>query len=160
MNAMVVGSGPNGLSAAIVLAQAGLSVEVHETAPVIGGATRSAELTLPGFLHDMGSAVHPMALTSPFFSTLPLAEHGLKWIWPEASLAHPFDDGTAVLLERDISATAAQLGSAAGAYRRLFEPLVRNWSTLADGVLRPISWPRHPLLLARFGIRAGLARTF
>src|SRR3954471_14644757 len=103
----VIGSGPNGLAAAIVLAQAGLNVTVQEAAPVAGGATRSGELTLPGFVHDLGSAVHPMAVASPFFSTLPLANYGLKWIWPEAELAHPFDDGTAVTLDRDIRATAA-----------------------------------------------------
>src|SRR5215467_11141215 len=108
---VVVGSGPNGLAAAIVLAQAGLAVEVRESAAVPGGATRSGELTLPGFVHDLGSAVHPMALTSPFFSTLPLNRHGLEWVWPEAALAHPFDDGTAITLERDIRATAAQLGA-------------------------------------------------
>ena len=160
---LVIGSGPNGLAAAIVLAQAGLPVEVREAAPVPGGATRSAEITLPGFIHDLGSAVHPMALASPFFSKLPLAQHGLHWIWPEAALAHPLDDGTAVLLERDIVDTANQLGSDRTAYRKLFEPLVRNWAELADGALRPIAWPKHPFLMARFGIRAmqpaaGLAR--
>lgn len=160
---LVVGSGPNGLAAAIALAQAGLSVTVQEAAPVAGGATRSAELTLPGFVHDLGSAVHPMAVASPFFSKLSLADHGLHWIWPEAELAHPFDDGTAVTLERDIAATAAQLGSDRTAYRKLFEPLVTNWTELVDGALRPIGWPSHPFLMARFGLRgvqpaAGLAR--
>jgi phytoene dehydrogenase-like protein len=161
---LVVGSGPNGLAAAIVLAQAGLPVEVREAGPVAGGATRSGELTLPGFIHDLGSAVHPMALASPFFSTLPLEQHGLHWISPEAALAHPFDDGTAVLLERDMAATAAQLGPDGAAYRNLFKPLVKNWTELADGALRPIGWPSHPFLMARFGIRAlqpaaGLARS-
>jgi phytoene dehydrogenase-like protein len=161
---IVVGSGPNGLAAAIVLAQAGMNVTVHEAASVAGGATRSGELTLPGFVHDLGSAVHPMAVTSPFFSKLPLEKHGLKWIWPEAALAHPFDDGTAVTLERDIGATAAQFGSDGSAYRKLFEPLVKNWAELADGALRPIGWPKHPFLMAHFGIRAlqpgaGLARS-
>jgi phytoene dehydrogenase-like protein len=105
-----------------------------------------------------------MALASPFFSTLPLRQHGLHWISPNAALAHPFDDGTAVLLERDMAATAAQLGSDGAAYRKLFEPLVKNWAELADGALRPIGWPNHPFLMARFGIRAlqpaaGLARS-
>jgi phytoene dehydrogenase-like protein len=161
---IVVGSGPNGLAAAIVLAQAGLKVTVHEAAPVAGGATRSGELTLPGFIHDLGSAVHPMALSSPFFSKLPLTQHGLQWIWPDAAVAHPLNDGTAVMLERDIAATAAQLGSDRAAYRKLFDPLVSNWTELADGALRPIGWPKHPFLMARFGIRAlqpaaGLARS-
>ncbi|HMJ61192.1 MAG TPA: NAD(P)/FAD-dependent oxidoreductase [Bryobacteraceae bacterium] len=151
---IVVGSGPNGLAAAIVLAQAGLNVAVHETAPVAGGATRSGELTLPGFVHDLGSAVHPMAVSSPFFSKLALQQHGLQWIWPEAAVAHPLDDGTAIMLERDVAATAAQLGSDRDAYRKLFEPLVKNWAELIDDALRPIGWPRHPFLMARFGIRA------
>jgi phytoene dehydrogenase-like protein len=161
---IVVGSGPNGLAAAIVLAQAGLAVEVREAAPTPGGATRSGELTLPGFIHDLGAAVFPMALASPFFSKLPLQQYGLQWIRPDAALAHPFDDGTALLVERDINTTAAQLGSDRDAYRKLFEPLVKNWTELADGALRPIGWPSHPFLMARFGIRAlqpavGVARS-
>jgi phytoene dehydrogenase-like protein len=153
-NAIVIGSGPNGLSAAIALAQAGVSVEVREAASVIGGATRSGELTLPGFIHDLGSGVHPMALTSPFFSTLPLGDHRLKWIWAPVELAHPLDDGTAVVMQREVAATAAQFGSDAKAYRKLFDPLVGNWPILAQELLRPTRWPRHPFLLARFGIRA------
>jgi phytoene dehydrogenase-like protein len=151
---MVVGSGPNGLAAAIVLAQAGFEVEVREAADTAGGAARSAELTLPGFVHDVGAAVHPMALTSPFFRKLPLEQQGLKWIWPAAALAHPLDDGTAVLLEREIAATTAQLGKDAGAYRRLFAPLAENWEALAEDVLRPLGWPKHPWLMARFGLPA------
>ena len=161
---IIVGSGPNGLAAAIVLAQAGLNVTVHEGASVAGGATRSGELTLPGFVHDLGSAVHPMAVTSPFFSKLPLEKHGLKWIWPGAALAHPFDDGTAVTIERDIGATATQFGSDGNAYRKLFEPLAKNWAELADGALRPIGWPKHPFQWLVSVIRAlqpaaGLARS-
>lgn len=154
--AVVIGSGPNGLSAAIVLAQAGLEVEVREAASVPGGGASSGELTLPGFLHDLGSAVHPMALSSPFFRTLPLAEHGLKWIWPSASLAHPLDDGTAVMLERNIDATCLQFDSAdAAAYRRIFEPLVEHWESLIKELLRPmLHVPKHPFLLGRFGLQA------
>ncbi len=153
--AVVIGSGPNGLSAAIVLAQAGLEVEVREAATLAGGGARSAELTLPGFIHDLCSAVHPMAVASPFFSKLPLQAHGLKWIFPPAELAHPLDDGTAILLERDVSATAAQFNSAdAAAYRRLFNPLVRNWAALLPEVLRPLHVPKHPFVLANFGLHA------
>ncbi len=152
--AVVIGSGPNGLAAAIVLAQAGLNVEVREGADIPGGAARSGELTLPGFIHDLGSAVHPLALGSPFFSKLPLHEYGLRWIQPATPLAHPLDDGSAVLLERDVSATAAQLGSDAGAYRSIFEPIATHWQTLAEETLRPLlRLPRHPFLLARFGLR-------
>ncbi len=152
--AVVVGSGPNGLSAGIVLAQAGLQVEVREAAPVLGGAARSGELTLPGFTHDLGSAVHPMGFSSPFFSRLPLQDFGLRWIFSPAALAHPFDDGTAVTLERDIGSTAAQLGRDGYAYRKLFEPFVDRWHTLFGEVFRPLVVPRHPLLMARFGLRA------
>ena len=152
--ALVAGSGPNGLAAAIRLAQAGLDVTVREAAEVAGGATRSDELTLRGFVHDLGSAVHPLAVSSPFFSKLPLAQHGLQWIWPLSQLAHPFDDGTAILVERDVVQTASQFGKDADAYRSLFEPLVRNWSTLASDLLKPLGIPRHPLLMARFGMKA------
>src|ERR1700751_2369498 len=118
-NAVVVGCGPNGLAAAIVLAQAGASVRVLEAADTIGGGARSAELTLPGFVHDVCSAIHPLALASPFLRTLPLEEHGVEWIQPPACLAHPFDDGTAALLVRSVDGTAATLGPDAARYRRL-----------------------------------------
>ena len=153
-SAVVVGSGPNGLSAAILLAQAGIAVEVREAASMPGGAARSGELTLPGFTHDLGSAVHPMALSSPFFNSLPLHQFGLRWIFSPAQLAHPFDDGTAVTLERDISATAAQLGVDGPAYCKLYESLVENWPALFKEVFRPLVFPRRPFLLARFGMRA------
>ena len=150
-SAKIVGAGPNGLAAAIVLAKAGFAVEVREAASVAGGAARSAELTLPGFVHDLGSAVHPLAVTSPFFSTLPLAEFGLKWISP-APLAHPLDDGTAVILERDLNDTASQLGKDAAAYRSLYSPFVAGWDSLRHDLLKPIGWPRHPIAMARFGL--------
>jgi len=150
--AKIVGAGPNGLAAAIVLAKAGFAVEVREAASLPGGAARSAELTLPGFVHDLGSAVHPLALASPFFSTLPLAECGLHWISPSAPLAHPLDDGTAVMLERDVSEMAGQLGKDAAAYRRLFSPLVADWDGLRHDLLKPIGWPGHPIAMARFGL--------
>ncbi len=152
--ATVIGSGPNGLAAAIVLAQAGVAVEVRETASVIGGAARSGELTLPGFVHDLGSAVHPMAVASPFFSTLPLQAHGLSFISSPAALAHPFDDGTAVMVERSVGDTAQQLINDSGAYKKMFDPLVRNWKNLSNEILRPMRLvPKHPFLLARFGLR-------
>jgi phytoene dehydrogenase-like protein len=153
--AIVVGSGPNGMAAAIVLARAGWNVEVWEAAAEAGGGARSAELTLPGFVHDLGSAVHPMAVASPFFSELPLSEHGLEWRWSPAELAHPLDDGTAVILRRSVDDTAVDLKTDAAAYRRLFVPLVRNWNPLLQDVLRPLLHiPRHPLVLSRFGVRA------
>jgi phytoene dehydrogenase-like protein len=151
--AKIVGAGPNGLAAAIVLAEAGFAVEVREAASVAGGAARSAELTLPGFVHDLGSAVHPLAKASPFFSTLPMGEFGLRWISPPAELAHPLDDGTAVMLERDIEETANQLGNDAAAYRRLYGPLLAEWDGLRHDLLKPITrWPRHPIAMARFGL--------
>ena len=113
------------------------------------------ELTLPGFVHDLGSAVHPMALASPFFSTLPLTEYGLNWISPSAELAHPLDDGTAVTLEREIGDTACQLGTDAVAYRRLYTPLLERWDALRHDLLKPIiGWPQHPVAMARFGLLA------
>ena len=143
-DAIVVGSGPNGLAAAITLARTGLSVLVYEAKETIGGGARSAELTLPGFVHDVCSAIHPLGVASPFFRMLPLAEHGLEWIYPPASLAHPFDDGTAVLLERSVAETAQALGPDAAAYRQLMAPLVAAWGKLADALLGPLRPPRHP----------------
>ena len=153
-DAIVVGSGPNGLAAAITLAQAGRSVLVLEAKDTVGGGARSAELTLPGFLHDVCSAIHPLALGSPFFSTLPLSEHGLEWIQPPAPLAHPFDDGTAAVLERSVDKTAGMLGQDATAYAKLMSPLVADWGKLAIQLLGPLRPPRHPLALARFGLSA------
>ena len=152
--AIVIGSGPNGLAAAIELARAGCSVLVYEAAGSVGGGARSAELTLPGFLHDICSAVHPLAVASPFFRTLPLAEHGLHWVYPPVPLAHPFDDGTAALLESSIEATGATLGVDAARYRDLMKPLVADWEALRTDILAPPRLPRHPLALARFGWRA------
>jgi phytoene dehydrogenase-like protein len=157
--ACVIGSGPNGLSAAIVLAQAGLQVEVFEAEATAGGAVRSMEFTLPGFRHDFGSAVYPLGAGSPFFSRLPLKDHGLEWINSPAPLAHPLDDGTAVMLERDIQSTASELGANDGhAWRILLEPLVIHWRDLAPEVLRSVLHiPRHPWLLAHFGINGLLS---
>ena len=153
-DAVVVGSGPNGLAAAIVLAQAGYSVLVQEAADSIGGGTRSAPLTLPGFTHDVCSAVHPLALASPFFQTLPLADHGLRWIEPPVPLAHPLDDGPPALLARSIEATGRTLGSDAARYRSLIEPFVTDWEQLIPELLAPPHLPHRPLLLARFGLQA------
>ncbi|HZP96805.1 MAG TPA: NAD(P)/FAD-dependent oxidoreductase [Candidatus Limnocylindria bacterium] len=154
-DAVVVGSGPNGLAAAIQIARAGKSVTVYEANDDIGGGARSAELTLPGFVHDVCSAFHPMAAASPFFRTMRLAEHGLRWIHPAAPLAHPFDDGTAVLLERSLDDAVRALGRDGAAYAALMSPLVGSWSDLYDEVLGPLAHlPRHPLLLARFGFDA------
>jgi phytoene dehydrogenase-like protein len=151
-DAVVIGSGPNGLSAAITLAQQGKSVVVDEAEQTIGGGARSAELTLPGFIHDICSSVYPLAIGSPFFHSLPLAQYGLKWIQPPAVVAHPFDDGTAVTLERSVEATAAQLGSDEQAYRKLMAPLVAGWNGLDVDLLGPVRVPRHPWNLARFGL--------
>jgi phytoene dehydrogenase-like protein len=154
-DAVIVGSGPNGLGAAIRLARAGCSVLVCEANATIGGGARSAELTLPGFVHDVCSAVHPLAADSPFFKTLPLARFGLEWIQPEIPLAHPLDDGSAACLHRDVDVTAEQLREDSRAYRRLMKPLTRNWEGLAAEFLQPmLHLPRHPLTLARFGIPA------
>ncbi len=153
---IVVGSGPNGLAAAITLARAGRSVIVFEAKDTIGGGTRSVELTLPGFIHDVCSAVHPLTVGSPFFRTLPLHQYGLEWIYPSASLAHPLDDGTAVIVERSIDATSQTLGVDAPAYRRLMKPLVADWDKLAHEFLGPLRWPRYPVTMLRFGVRAVL----
>src|SRR6266480_7441599 len=154
-DAIVVGSGPNGLAAAITLARAGFSVLVCEANTTIGGGARSAALTLPGFVHDVCSAVHPLAAGSPFFRTLPLERFDLAWIQPEIPLAHPFDDGSAACLYRDVDFTAEQLGGDSRAYRRLMKRLASNWEKLANEFLQPmLHLPRHPLALAGFGIPA------
>src|SRR5271166_5093014 len=149
----VIGAGPNGLAAAIVLAQAGLQVEVFEAEPQPGGAARTLPLTLPGFLHDFGSAVHPMAAGSPFFSSLPLQDYGLKWIHSPAPLAHPLDDGTAVVLDRDPRDAEATLGEDGKQWRRLMGPFAEHWKELAPEILRPVHLlTRHPFLMARLGV--------
>jgi phytoene dehydrogenase-like protein len=149
-----VGSGPNGLAAAITLAQAGCSVLVFEAKDTIGGGVRSAELTHPGFTHDICSAIHPLGVGSPFFRRLPLAQSGLTWIYPPTPVAHPLDDG-AVVLEQSIEATSAPLGQDATAYRSLMAPLVADWKKLAVDLLGPFPFPpHHPLALARFGLSA------
>lgn len=153
--ATIIGSGPNGLAAAIELARNGMATRVLEAEKTIGGGTRSGELTLPEFVHDICSAVHPLALSSPFFRSLPLAAHNLEWIQPAAQLAHPFDDGTAILLERSVEKTCETLREDAAAYRRLMQPLVDDWDYLAPDLLRPLPiFPRHPFKLARFGLPA------
>ncbi len=153
--AYVIGSGPNGLSAAIVLAHAGVDVEVFEAEAVPGGGARTLPLTLPGFMHDFGSAVHPMAAGSPFFATLPLGEHGLGWIHGEAPLAHPLDDGTAVMLEHDLADQDREFGQDAQAWRNLVTPLVDHWDQFAQEALGPVvRIPRHPFFMARFGMAA------
>ena len=155
-DAVIVGSGPNGLSAAIVLAQAGCKVAVFEAENLIGGGARSAELTLPGFTHDICSAVHPMAAVSPFFkSSLPLERYGLEWIQPPVMVAHPLDDGDAAIVEKSINATARGLGRDAQAYTKLMNGGdVTTGAAGAGACSDPMRWPRHPLALARFGLHA------
>ncbi len=151
-DAVIVGAGPNGLAAAIRLAQEGLSVLVLEANQTIGGGLRSSELTLPGFLHDVCSAIHPLALGSPFFRQLPLKKYGLSWIQPDLPVAHPLANGTAMVLQRSVAETSEGLGQDQRAYERLIGPLVSNWENLAGEFLQPLlHLPRHPVQLARFG---------
>ena len=150
----MIGSGPNGLAAAIAIAQAGRTVTVLEAADTIGGGCRSGELTLPGFIHDICSAVHPLAIASPFFRTLPLASHGLEWIEPPAMFAHPFEDGSAAVVYRSLDRTARALGPDGDAYRDVFQWLADAWPKIEGDALGPLGWPASPFTMARFGWRA------
>ncbi len=151
-DAVVVGAGPNGLSAAIAIAEQGYSVLVLEGKDTVGGGARSAELTLPGFLHDVCSAVHPMAVSSPSLSRLPLGDYGLEWIQPAAPLAHPLDGGTAVVLERSVEETAEGLEADGESYRKLFGPMAAHWDKLVADTVGPFRVPRHPLVTGRFAL--------
>lgn len=158
-DAIIIGSGPNGLAAAILMQQQGLSVLLIEGKNDIGGGLRTAELTLPGFKHDICSAVHPLAVGSPYFETLPLAQHGLEYIYPQIAAAHPFDDGTAAVLLHSVEETAKLLGADEQAYLNLMKPVVKNWPLIAADVLGPLHFPKHPLLMAQFGLPALTAAT-
>lgn len=154
-DATIVGSGPNGLAAAIVLAREGLRVLVLEAKETIGGGARTEEVTLPGFRHDICSAIHPMGVVSPFMRDLPLAEHGLEWAYSPAAIAHPLDDGTAATLELDLDLTASRLGEDEKAYRALMKPFAKRAGKVFDDILRPIvslPLPKHPFALAQFGL--------
>jgi phytoene dehydrogenase-like protein len=153
-DAVVVGSGPNGLTAAIVIARAGRKVLLVEAAPEIGGGLRSAELTLPGFVHDVCSAVHPMAVRSPVLLDMPLAQHGLEWVEPPAMLAHPFDDGSAAMVYRSLERTARELRGDGDAYRQTFRYAVADWPRLERALGGAWTFPRHPFGMACFGLRA------
>ena len=155
VDAVVVGSGPNGLVAAVTFAMAGRSVTVLEAEPTIGGGTRSAELTLPGFVHDICSAIHPLGAGSPVMTALPLADHGLRWLHPEIALSHPLDGGRAGLVYRDVHKTAEGLGPDAGAWLRHIAPHAVRWPQLLPMIMRPLPQiPRHPLTLTKFGLPA------
>jgi phytoene dehydrogenase-like protein len=153
-DAVVVGSGPNGLAAAIAMQRVGLSVIIFEAKPTIGGGMRTEQLTLPGYLHDICSAIHPLGADSPFFRTVPLEEHGLEWIYPHLALAHPLDDGTTAEMYHSIQDTAKSLGVDAQAYIDLMTPYTKRWNDLVIDILGPLRIPKNPLLMARFGLKA------
>lgn len=153
-DALIIGSGPNGLAAAIHLARSGWKVKVIEGADTIGGGTRTKELTLPGFLHDVCSAVHPMGIASPFMRSLELEKHGLRWLQPDVPLAHPLEDGRAAVLYRSLEETCTALGKDAGIYRRYWAPLVKRADDLYGDLLQPAGLPKHPITMTRFGIGA------
>ena len=155
LDAIIVGAGPNGLAAAVTLARAGRSVLVLEAMETIGGGTRTAELTLPGFKHDVCSAIHPLGVASPFFRSLPLDKYGLKWIYPPVAVAHPLDDGSAAFINGSMEETAKNLDGDGRAYQRLIAPLLRNWELIMPELLGPLPLPpRHPFAMARFGLAA------
>lgn len=151
---VVIGSGPNGLAAAIELQRSGLSVLVLEAKDKLGGGARSEELTLPGFVHDIGSAIHPLGVASPFFSQLPLAQFGLEWVYPPEAVAHPLDNGNTVTLNRSVAVTSQSLGADADAYQKLIQPIVDHWPTIAPDFLGPLRFPKHPFRMAQFGLKA------
>lgn len=158
-DAVVIGSGPNGLSAAVELARNGKSVLVVEAADTIGGGTRTSQLTLPGFKHDFCSAVHPMGILSPFWNDLPLKEHGLTWITPEASIAHPLDGEPAVVISKSIEETAESLGKDGKAWKRMVTPLMKHGKGLLKDALGPLSIPKNPISFALFGVQGALPAT-
>lgn len=153
-DAVVVGSGPNGLAAAITMQHAGLSVLLLEAKDTIGGGLRTKELTLPGFKHDVCSAIHPLAAGSPFFQNLPLQEHGLAYVYPAVAAAHPFDDGSAAAVKKSLSETARSLGNDERKYIKLIKPLVKDWPLIATDILGPLKFPKHLARLTRFGYNA------
>ncbi|HEY4326891.1 MAG TPA: NAD(P)/FAD-dependent oxidoreductase [Mucilaginibacter sp.] len=158
-DAVVVGSGPNGLAAAILLQQNGLSVLLIEGKETIGGGLRSAELTLPGYLHDICSAIHPLAAASPFFEQLPLSNHGLEFIYPEIAAAHPIDGGTAAIVKTSVEETAKLLGADEKTYLDLMQPMLKDWPSIIPDILGPLHFPEHPFALARFGLKAFTSAT-
>lgn len=159
-DAIVIGSGPNGLAAAITMQQQGLSVLIIEGKSEVGGGLRSAQLTLPGFTHDVCSAIHPLAISSPYLSTLPLKEHGLEYLFPDLAAAHPFDDGSAAVLAASVTETAAGLGPDQQSYLDLLQPLLHDWPDIAPDVLGPLGFPKHPFAMARFGLKALTSASF
>jgi phytoene dehydrogenase-like protein len=159
-DAIVIGSGPNGLAAAIAMAQAGYRVVVYEAEDTIGGGARSSQLTAPGFVHDVCSAVHPMAVSSRFFNQLKLSQYGLRWVYPDAALAHPFDDGSVILITRSLGETCSQFGVDELSVCRLLQPFVNRWDELSADVIRPVRFPKSPRLVARFARVAALPASF
>jgi len=153
-DAIVIGSGPNGLAAAITLARAGRHVKIFEYRDTTGGGTRTLPLTLPGYKHDICSAIHPLGYASPFFASLPLSDFGLEWIHPEIPFSHPLDSGMALHVYKSLDKTALQLGKDSEAYQNIFKPLANNWDILAHDILAPLKWPNSPLLMAQFGLKA------
>ncbi|MDT0677849.1 phytoene desaturase family protein [Autumnicola musiva] len=153
-DAIIIGSGSNGISAAIHLQQKGLKTAIFEQASIPGGATKTLEVTLPGFKHDIGSSILPLGYASPFLRTLPLGEHGLEWIFPDIPYSHPFNDGSALACYKDIDRTAAQLLKDEKSYKKLFGSIVNNWPELESNLLGPLKWPDHPVKLMKFGLKA------